>query len=111
MVLPEETLGVDLVDFLRARRTRSKPAVLGNHFDTSNWITVSRSGCKNLLDRLSSNFSSVNVGRGQSCQSGLLFGRSGSIDAFVDGISQLAGQLTINLTGIFAHTRCNFCRQ
>src|ERR1700676_4856999 len=107
MVLTEETLGVNLVDFLRARRTCCKPAIFGNHFDPSNWIAVSRSGGQNLLDRLTSNFGSVNVGRGQSCQSAFLFGSSGSIDPFVDGISQLAGQLTIDLTRIFAHTRRN----
>src|SRR5580698_6397732 len=105
MFLTEETLGVNLVDFLRARRTRRKPAILGNHFDSSNWIPVPRSSSQNLLDRLTSNFCSANVGRGQFCKNCLLFGRSGGIDAFVDGISQLAGELTINLTRIFAHTR------
>src|SRR5579862_2383255 len=109
MVLTEETLGVNLVDFLRARRTCCKPAILGNHFDSSNWIAVSRSGVQNLLDRLTSNFCSVNVGGGQFCKSGFLFGRSGSIDAFVDGISQLAGELTIYLARIFAYARRNFC--
>src|ERR1700733_7200737 len=111
MVLTEETFGVNLVDFLRARRTCCKPAILGNHFDSSNWITVPRSGGQNLLDRLTSTLSGVDVGREQSCQNGFLFGRSGSIDAFVDGISQLAGELTINLTRIFAHPRRNFCCQ
>src|SRR5258708_6320719 len=105
MVLTEETLGVNLVDFLRARRTCFKSDILVNHFDSSNGIAVSRSGGQNPLDGLTSNFGSVNVGRGQSCQSGFLFGRSGSIDAFVDWISKLAGQLAINLTRIFAHTR------
>src|SRR4029077_19671142 len=111
MVLAQETLGVNLVDFLRARRTCCKPAILGNHFDSSNWIAVSRSGGQNLLDRLPSNFGSVNVGWGQSCKSGFLFGRSGSIDAFVDGISQLAGEILINFTGILSHARRNFCRE
>jgi len=109
MVLTEETLGVNLVDFLRARRTCCKPAIFGNHLDSSDWIAVSRSGGQNLLDQLTSKFFSVNVGRGQSCQSGFLFGRSRSIDPFVDGISQLASELTINLTRIFAHTGRNFC--
>src|SRR5580692_11941865 len=111
MVLTEETLGVNLVNFLRARRTCCKPTFLGDHFDPSNWIPVSRSGCQNFLDRLTGDFSSVNVGWGQSCQSGFLCGCGGSIDAFVDGISQLAGELTINLTRIFARARRNFCRQ
>src|SRR5580692_2431651 len=105
MVLTEETLGVNLVDFLRARRTCCKPTVLGNHFDSSNWIAVSRSGGQNLLDRLSGDFSGVKVGRRQSRQSSFLFGRNRSVDAFVDGISQLEGELTINLARIFAHTR------
>src|SRR5208282_1627654 len=109
MVLTEETLGVNLVDFLRARRAGCKPAILGNHFDSSNWIAVSWSDGQNILDRLTSNFGSVNVGRRQSCQSGFLFGRSRSVNAFVDGISQFAGELTINLTRIFARTRRNFC--
>src|SRR5260370_18039266 len=98
MFLTEETLGVNLVDFLRARRTCCKPAILGNHFDSSNWVAVSWSGGQNLLDRLTSNFSSVNVGRGQSCQSGFLFGLIGSTVAFLNGISQYPGYLTINLT-------------
>ena len=88
MFLTEETLGVDLVDFLRTRRTCGKPAVLGNHFDSSNRIAVSRGSGQNLLDRLTTYFSRVDVGRGQSCESGFLFGSSGSIDAFVHGISQ-----------------------
>src|ERR1700677_2093217 len=100
MVLTEETFGVNFVDLLGTGRTRCEPAILGNHFDSSNWIAVSRSGGENLLDRLTSNFSSVNVGRRQSCEKGFLFGRSGSIDAFVDRISQVAGEFTINLTRI-----------
>src|ERR1035438_1565173 len=52
MVLTEETIGVNLVEFLRARRTCCKPTILGNHFDSSNRIAVSRSGGQNLLDQL-----------------------------------------------------------
>src|SRR5580700_3143974 len=111
MVLTEEALGVNLVDFLRARRTRCKPTILGNYFDSPDGIAVSRSSGQNLLDRLTSNFFGVNVGRRQSGQNGFLFGRSRSIDAFVDGISELASEFTINLTRIFARTRRNFCRQ
>src|SRR5271166_756374 len=101
MVLTEKTLGVDFVDFFRARRTRCKPAVFGNYLDSSDSIAVSGSGDQNLQDRLTSNLCFVNVGRRQFCQSGFLFMRSGSIDAFVDGISELAGELAINLTRIF----------
>src|SRR5579859_4024597 len=108
MFLTEETLGVNLVDFLRARRTCCKPAILGNQFDSSDWIAVSRSGGQNLFDRLTSNFGNVDVGCGQTCESGFLFGSSESITAFIDRISQLAGELTINLTRIFARTRRNF---
>src|SRR5271155_2416755 len=111
MALTEETLGVNLVDLLRSRRTRCKPTILGDHFDSSDWIAVSRSGGQNLLDRLTSNVGSVDIGRGRSCQCGFLFGSSGSIDAFVDGIPQVASELAINLTRIFAHTRRNFRRE
>src|SRR5580658_4845462 len=111
MIPTEKTFGVNLVDFLSARRPCCKPTILGNHFDSSNRTAVSRSGGQNLQDRLTSNFSSVNVGRGQLCQSVFLFGRSGSIDAFVDWISQLAGEFTINLTGILAQARHNLRRE
>src|ERR1700691_4505590 len=103
MVLTEKTLGVDFVDFFRARRTCCKPAIFGNYLYSSDWIAVSGSGGQNLQDRLTSNLCSVNVGRRQFCQSGFLFGCSWSIYAFVDGISQLACELAINLTRIFAH--------
>ena len=55
VVLAEEALGVNLVDLFRARRTRRKPAIFGDHFDPSDRTAVSRSGGQNLLDRLTSN--------------------------------------------------------
>src|SRR5690349_5422607 len=100
MVLAEETLGVNLVDFFRARWTCCEPAILGDYFDSSNWVAVSGSGGQNLLDPLASNFCSVNVGWGQSFESGFLFGRGGSVDAFVDGIAQLPSEFPINLAWI-----------
>src|SRR5208282_3618827 len=108
MVLTEETLGINLVNFLRARRTCRKPAIFGNDFNSSNWIAVSRSGGQNLPDRLAGNFSSANVGRRQSCQSNFLFRRGGSVDAFVNWISQLVCEFAINFAGIFAHARGDF---
>jgi len=61
MVLTEKTLCVDFVDFFRARRTRCEPTIAGDRFDASEWIAVSRSGRKNILDRLTGNFNNVNI--------------------------------------------------
>jgi hypothetical protein len=41
-----ETLGIDLVNILRAGRPRGKPSVLGNHLDSTERKTVPRSGGK-----------------------------------------------------------------
>jgi hypothetical protein len=41
-----ETLGIDLVNILRARRPRGKPSVLGNHLNSTERKTVPRSGGK-----------------------------------------------------------------
>src|ERR1700730_18720006 len=41
-----ETLGIDLVNILRAGRPRGKPSVLGNHLNSTERKTVPRSGGK-----------------------------------------------------------------
>jgi hypothetical protein len=49
VVLANETLRVDLVDFFRTRRTRGKPSITGDDFDLANRIAVPGSDRQNLL--------------------------------------------------------------
>ncbi len=63
MVLPEKTLGVNLVDFFRARWSCRKPSILDDYFDSTNGLPVSGSGGENLLNLLAGNFCRVNIVR------------------------------------------------
>src|SRR5579862_6239980 len=111
MVLAKETLGVNLVDFLRARRTCCKPAILRDYLDSSDWVSVPGSHSENLLDLLTRNFCSGNVRGGQSFERSLLFGSGGSIYAFVDRVSEVVSEFAINFARIFAQAGRHFCRE
>ena len=64
MLLAEEALGVDFVNFLGARRARRKPTILRDHLNSTDGICVPRRGGQNLLDLLTRHFGNVDIGWG-----------------------------------------------
>src|SRR5271163_1805100 len=111
MVFAEKALGVNLVDFLRARRARRKPAVLGDHLNPTDRAAVSGSSRENLLDFLARDFARVDVIRRQSLKSGFLLECSGSLDALVKRVAQIPCKLTVDFARIFSKARRDFRRE
>src|SRR5260370_15365818 len=111
MFLAKEALGVNLVTLFRPRRARANPAILCDPLDSANRVAVSRSCRENLLDLLTSNFGNGDVGWGQSHEGRFLFRRGGSIDPFVNWISQVPREFTVNFAWISSETRRDFRRE
>src|SRR5580704_3974627 len=111
MVLTEEALGVHFVNLLRARRPRRKPPILCDHLDAAKGVAVSGSCGESPLDLLAGQFGDVDIGCRQFLQHGLLFPSGGSVNAFVDRISQVPCEFTVDFAWIFSRARRDFRRK
>src|SRR4030066_2334262 len=65
VVLPQEALGVDLVDVLRARRPRGEPPVFGHDFQPADGTSVARGVRKDFPDLLPCQFGRLDLARRQ----------------------------------------------
>ena len=86
MILAEEALGVNLVDFFGARRARREPPILRDHLNPANRAAVS-GRCGQNCSIFSPATSVVWMSAGDNLlQCGLLFLSGGSIDTFVNRV-------------------------
>lgn len=69
MIVPIETLGVDLVDIFGARRSGGEPAILGGDLDAADGRVVAGCTVKHSRDRFTGEFVRGNV---RGLQSGKL---------------------------------------
>ena len=108
MVLAEETLGVNLVNLFGTGRARRKPAILCDHLYSANGVAVTGRRGQNLLDLFAGNFGSPDVGRGQLLKRGFFFRGGGRLNAFVNRISQVSSEFTVDFARIFSQTSGDF---
>src|SRR6202047_1755156 len=90
-----ETLGIDLVNILRAGRPRGKPSVLGNHLDSPERKTFPWSGGKLRAYWLAGKFHHADLIGRERLQQIFLFGCRGRVDPLVEGHAQLARELIV----------------
>src|SRR5580692_7358841 len=95
-----ETLGIDLVNVLRARRPRGKPSVLGNHLDSTERETVPRSGGKLRAYGLAGKFHDANLIGRERLQQLFLLGCRGRIDPLVERHAQLTRETIVNFAWV-----------
>jgi hypothetical protein len=93
-----ETLGIDLVNILRAGRPRGKPSVLGNHLDSTERKTVPRSCGKLRAYWLAGKFRHADLIGRECLQQLFLFGCRGRVDPLVEGQSSAISREIGNLT-------------
>ena len=89
MVLAAEALRVDLVDCLRARWAGGEPSILGDHLDAADGLVVAGRPVSVASIRLAAKVLGVKLFWGQRCEPFLLIGRSGRIDALIEGPAQV----------------------
>src|ERR1700732_5193524 len=90
-----ETLGIDLVNILRAGRPRGKPSVLGNHLDSTERQTVPRRCGKRRSMCRACKFRHADLFGRDCLQQLFLFGCRGRVDPLVEGHPQLARELIV----------------
>src|ERR1700730_1310005 len=90
-----ETLGIDLVNILRAGRPRGKPSVLGNHLNSTERKTVPRSGGKLRAYWLPRKLPHSDLIGRECLQQHFLFGSRGRVDPLVEGHAQLAREAIV----------------
>ena len=111
VIFTTETLGIDFVDVLRAGRPRGKPAVLGNHLDSTERSAVARSGRKLRAYWLASQFLHADLIGRYCLQPRLLFRCRGRIDPLVERHAQLARQAVECFARVPAGSRGDFGRK
>src|SRR5438046_149052 len=100
MILTAETLGIDLVNILRAGRPRSKPSVLRNHLDSTERKAVAPGGSELRSYQLAGKSRHANLIRRQRLQQLLLFRGRGRVDPLVEGRAQLAREANVDFAWV-----------
>ncbi len=111
VLIADKTFGVDLVDILRARRSRGEPAIFGDDLQAADAGIVS-GGFRQLgLNGFTGQGGRGDGFRGQLFEARLLGGAGGLIDPGVTRLAELGDDILIVLSRIFARYRQDFCSQ
>src|ERR1700683_3828300 len=111
MALTLETLGVNFINVLGARGSRSKPTTLGHNFQAADRGSVAWRFGELGGDRLARQVLLLYRVRREFRQLRFLLGSGGRVDARVIRCSELRGQLAVMFTGALVRARGNLRRQ
>src|ERR1700675_2388839 len=100
-----ETLRVNFVDVLGARRTRREPSTFRDHFDPTDWSTVARRLGQRGDDLLAGEFALLELLRREPRQNLLLRWRGGRVDPLINRRAKLMRQLLVQFPRIVPRAR------
>src|SRR3990172_3964673 len=111
VVHSQETLGVNLVDVLRARGTRGEPPVFGHDFQPADGTPVPRCVREDFPDLLPRKGYGIDLAWRKPRKNLLLPGRGGRIDPLVDRLSEPADKTAVKFAGVLARSRHHLRRE